>query len=250
MKIVSIQLVSIILTLVFASASDAQEIRPLLNHNEKFTINGKVYKDDLYGFPTYYEDGALNGVAYRIYFHDGSGTFEGVEGNGLERKWNKNKTAAEGLKDIADMDKNWMIHCREDAVDILTCFMVIPGISVFIDTNGQEFVAIHGDGDPRGATVGVRLDSSENFVGGKDSQFGGATAKQIIDRLKSAKKITTSFQGPKDRAGSTTTFHLYGFNEAFTYINWVIDKCKGVYDSRKGARPDTTGSGFQTCNMR
>src|SRR5437773_7877408 len=151
-------LVSIILTLIFTVASNCQEIRSLLDRNEKFTANGKISEDNLYSFPTYHEDGLLNGVAYRIYFLDGSGTFEGVKGNGLERIWNKNKSAAEGLKDIADMKKNWMISCREDAVDILTCIMVIPGISVFIDTRGQEFVAVHGEGDPRGGIDGIRVD--------------------------------------------------------------------------------------------
>lgn len=240
-------LASIILALIFAVASNGQEIRSLLDRNEKFTANGKISEDDLYGFPTYHEDGVLNGVAYRIYFLDGSGTFEGVKGNGIERKWNKNKTAAEGLKDIADMKKNWMISCREDGVDDLVCGMVIPGISVLIDTKGQEIVAVHGEGDPRGAVVGLRLDNGANFAGGKGSQFVGATATQIVEGLKSAKRVTTSFRGPNARTSITKTIDLYAFGEAFTYINWVIGKCKKIYDARKGLQPDFTGGGFQRC---
>lgn len=235
--------VFIVLTLVCATGSNAQEISSLLDHHEKFTANGKIYEDNLYGFPTYHEVGVLNGVAYRIYFLDGSGSFEGAKGNGIDPK-----VIAD--RNIDDFKKNWMISCREDAVDILACGIVIPGISVIIDTKGQDFVAIHGDGDPRGAIVEIRLDNALNFVGGKDSRFDGSTANQIIDRLKTAKQVTTNFRRPNNRQNVTRTFDLYGFNEAFTYVKWVVSKCKKVYDSRKGARPDIGGGGFQTCDLR
>jgi|GEM_PF-4089822 len=234
----------------FASSGWAQdqEVRSLLDRNVKFTPDGKVSEDDLYGFPTYHEDGIFNGVAYRIYYLDGSGTFEGVMGNGLERVWNKNKSAVEGLKDIADMKKNWMVGCREDAVDILTCIMVIPGMSILVNTKGQKIVAIHGDdGDPRGQTVGIRFDNGAKYEGGNDSWLVGATADQIIDGLKTAKKVTTSFRRHGYSMNRTRTLYLYGFNETFTYVNWVVNKCKKTYDARKGLQPDIGGHGFQPC---
>jgi hypothetical protein len=248
---ISRSLVSILLALVFANGSMSQEITPLLNQNEKFTPSGKVYQDDLYGFPTFHEDGVLNGVQYRIYFLDGSGTFEGVKGNGIDRTWNKNESATEGLKYIADMKKNWKILCREDAVDILTCIMVIPGISIILNTKGQQSVAIHGDdGDPLGLIVGIRLENGADFEGGKDSWFVGETAARIIDGLKISKQVTTSFRRANDAPSRRRTLDLYGFNETFTYLNWLINKCKRTYNSREGMQPDLGGGGFQTCKLK
>jgi hypothetical protein len=244
-------LISIILTSICACTSGGQELTPLLNQHEKFTADGKVSEDKLYGFPTYHEDGSLNGVAYRIYFLDGSGTFEGVKGNGIDLKETKNRNVKEGLKNIEDLEKNWKIGCREDAVDVLTCLMIIPGITVFVDTKGQNLVAIHGgNSDPRGTIVGIRLDNGVNFVGGKDSQFDGTTAKQIIDGLKTAKQVTTEFRRANSSVGIAKTLDLYGFNEAFSYINWIMGKCKKVYNARIGIIPNITGGGFQTCNSR
>ncbi len=233
----------IILGLILPSVLVGQEVRSLLNRSEKFTTDGKVYEDDLYGFPTYHEDGSLNGVAYRIYFLDGSGTFEGVKGNGVDPK------VIVG-RNIDDLEKNWMISCREDAVDILTCLMVFPGISVLIDTKGQEFVAIHGDSDPRGAVVEIRFDSAEKVVGGEDSRFGGTTANRIINRLKTANQITTSFERTKTQTHIIRILDLYGFNEALSYVQWVVGKCKSGYDSRKGTQAKITGGGFQTCSSK
>ena len=45
----------------------------------------------------------------------------------------------------------------------------------------------------------------------------------------------------------TRTLYLYGFNETFTYVNWVVNKCKKTYDARKGLQPDIGGHGFQPC---
>ena len=243
MKSFNALLVSILITLTVPGSVTCQDVRSLLDRSTKFTAGGKVFEDDLYGFPTYHEDGVLNGVAYRIYYLDGSGTFEGVKGNGVGAK-----TIAE--RSIDDEKKNWNILCREDAVDIFGCFVGNYSLAVFRDTKGNQFVAVRGHDDPRGATVSVTLDDSLNFTDARDTQFLGATAAKIVERLKTAKQVTTTFRAAKDRPATTTKFEVYGFVEALTYLDWLISTCRKTYDARKGSRPDILGGGYQTCNKK
>lgn len=163
------------------------------------------------------EKGELNGVSYRFSYDDGSGTFVGTQGNTLDPS--------------EDKDSNWSVQCTVDAMtDERHCFMLMNFLTLIVFSSGPPIVLIGQDHDTS-VDVMIRIDAGKPISAHAGTgpryrgQFSAETSATIIKRLKQAQTIVTRHRqfgrGTLDRK-----WNLYGFNEAFAYINWAVAHIK------------------------
>lgn len=202
----------LIMILILGLGVSGQTKADIIPNNERFTPNGIISISPHVGGQI--ETGTVNGVAYRYYYSDGSGTFEGVSGNGI----------TPGAK--YDFKQNWSVSCKKDPIDDSKyCNMSKADLSIFLFSKSGLYVSIGGNNYP-GSDVAIRVDTQPATIGNEKAQFSGDKAKQIIDALKSGKQITTRYQKWPQGYDTTSTFDLSGFNEAFQFINWAFGKIK------------------------
>lgn len=160
------------------------------------------------------EKGVVNGVAYTVYYFDGSGTFIGTEGN---------------VGDFREpVDSNWYVECKKDPIsDKKMCSMHMKDIWLYAYPNGKTVVSVGRDHFPSSTTT-IRIDAGQPFTANanEDGDFPAATSSKIIAKLKIGKTITTRFMRWPYRNWVDTTWDLYGFNEAYSYINWAVKRIK------------------------
>lgn len=77
-----------------------------------------------------------------------------------------------------------------------------------------------------GSLIAIRIDDNEPFRAFEKDNFKGEEALKIINQLKIAKQITTRYTKFPSPGSTDDTFEVYGFNEAFQYINWAFSKIK------------------------
>lgn len=163
------------------------------------------------------EQGMMNGVAYSFFYSDGSGTFAGTQGNTLDPS--------------EDKDSNWSVQCAVDAMtDERRCFMQMNFLVLVVFSSGPPVVLIGQDHDTS-VDVMIRIDAGKPISAHAGTgpryrgQFSAETSAKIIKRLKQAQTIVTRHRqfgrGTLDRK-----WNLYGFNEAFAYINWAVAHIK------------------------
>jgi hypothetical protein len=160
--------------------------------------------------PNRYATGSLNGVAYKYFFSDGSASFEGSRGNGIEYR--------------SGAMANWDIRCEKDPIDdSKSCILSIYDLRILIDSLSGPAVSIGLDTYP-GRSTAIRFDQQPAITGGEIIK--GEQAKRILAELKTAKQVTTRYSPWPSGGNADKTFELYGFNEAFAYVNWVLTKIK------------------------
>lgn len=221
MKLSVTPLVFVFLT-ILVSVTTGQERVDLIQASEPFTPSGLVSMTDVsmenrarasmrmpLEKPHKIESGSLNGVQYRFYYTDGSGSF----GNNLDRIG------------MPDLDNNWRVACKKDAIDDSKyCYMSFHDLTVWKFSSGGYRVSVGGETYP-GSEVAVRIDGAPAITGSKEI-FGGPNADKIIEGLKAGKQVTTRYVRWPAGTNKDDTFQLVGFNEAFSYINWALSKIK------------------------
>lgn len=155
--------------------------------------------------------GRINGVAYRFYYSDGSGTFEGTQGNGVDYR--------------RSMAENWSVGCKKDAIDDSKfCYMQIFDLWIWRFGPERYMVSIGAKHYP-GSGIALRIDQHPASTA-KESGFTGPEALALIEKLKTAKSVTTRFQEWPNGYNTDQTFALYGFAETFQYVNWAYDQIR------------------------
>lgn len=93
--------------------------------------------------------------------------------------------------------------------------------------NGSLRISIGSSHYPS-SSVALRIDSKKPFytTADNDGVFSSAQTKNIIAQLRSGKKITTRYAKWPYRSSVDEIFELYGFNEAYLYIQWALRKIK------------------------
>lgn len=204
--------ISIIIAILFLCGFVSAQTKPyLINTDEKFTLAGKILTKNDFDEPTKKEVGALNAVSYSFYYSDASGSFSGVQSGELNALNYKN---------------NWSVGCKKDAIDdSKICYMSVGGLMVFVEGKDKYVVSVGSHHFP-GTSVAVRIDENAAIKGGVDGDFSGTEASGIINQLKSGKKITTRYRKFPNEYNTDETIEIYGFKEAFQYINWAFSKIK------------------------
>jgi hypothetical protein len=154
------------------------------------------------------EGGSLNGVRYRFYYTDGSGTFAGAKGNSL--------ASTERAQD------NWSTSCSKDAMnDSVRCYATIRDLMVAVHKDGSHYLVVGSDHYP-GSDVAIRLDKSAPLVVSSKVQYAPPQSNQILGRLKNGMTVSTRYQEWPYKGYKDSTFELYGFEEVYSYLQWAV----------------------------
>ena len=206
----------IFIATLFAIPSFAQttNVPQMIISSEPFSSEGKVELSEMQIATrtniNKIESGSINGVSYRFYYSDGSGTFAGQKGNDTEPG--------------NFIGSNWNIGCEKDAVtDKKQCHMNLKNLWIFVYPNGRATVSVGSDHFP-GSSVTVRIDSGAPITtsAGGDGNFSAPSSAKIIERLSRAKTITTRYMKWPYRSWVDDTWDVYGFNEALKYLKWAV----------------------------
>lgn len=198
-------------TLTPVTASAQSGIEPGRFKSEiLFTPNAKIEANDGHKI----ESGTLNGVAYRIYHADGSGSFAGKPGNVL--------SALEG--------GNWQTSCQKDSMDDTKYCDMKKGtlwLTVNPKSKRETDIVIGLDNFP-GTNVGIRVDKLKAIysVANGDGHFSNAQSLRIIEQLKKGETFITNYTEWPDRSIKEATWETYGFNECFQYITWAVERIR------------------------
>jgi hypothetical protein len=207
--------------LLFASAiATAQTIvKPsLIESDSAFTTEGKVGTLELRPSSKVevhkIESGVLNGVHYRFFYTEGSGTFSGTPSN---------------VGHFSEPEEsNWHTGCKKDPItDSKVCFMHMKDLWVFASPNSKPSVSI-GRGHYPGSTVTIRLDQ-ENPVSNTSKgggMFSPEASADLVEKLKAAKSVTTRYMQWPYQSWKDETWKVFGFAETLQYITWAVEHIK------------------------
>ena len=207
----------VIIFFAFTSISDSegkktnQNKGDLINTSDQFTKNGKIkFKTFLDGLSKY-ETGFINGIAYRFFYSDGSGTFSGKPGLSVEELYHSD---------------TWHVAFKKDPIDdTIGAVMSIKDLIIYVLENQEILVGIGTNHNP-GSEIVIRFGNELPIKGGTDGILNADQSKEIIEKLKTAKQITTRYQNWPYKVNVDKTWELYGFTETLQYINWAISKIK------------------------
>ena len=178
--------------------------------NSPFSPNAQVLKDEQ---GQIIEHGAINGVKYRVYYTDGSGSFLGKKG---------------GTLDWTEYQENWRVGCRKDAMsDEVSCSASVHDLHLsIVNWRGGKFlyVAIIGSNHYPGSKVAIRFDRETPILGGRINGYAFENAETIMARLAKAETVTTRYQKWPYRAPVDRTWEVYGAKEVIDYLKWAVTR--------------------------
>lgn len=159
----------------------------------------------------YEESGEINGVKYNIKYN-GTGIFAGGKDNDID-----------GLR--YDFRYNWRVLCTKDAItDTKSCTLLKPDIAITIDPDGKYLIGIGHDHFP-GSGIFLRIDN-ETSVSAPSRAFDFSTSKMLVEKMKSAKFITTRYTEWPYQNNIDKSSTMFGFNEALQYMLWAVKRIK------------------------
>ncbi|HVI26006.1 MAG TPA: hypothetical protein VM576_07440 [Xanthomonadaceae bacterium] len=195
-------------------AKDRIEKPTLLKPTVPFTPDGVVSEKELELLSRVeinkIEEGSLNGIHYRIYYTDGSGTFSGAPDGSLTT----------GFR----LGEDWSTSCKKDPMDdTKSCYIQRKDLWVWLYPGGRLKIFIGGDQYP-GTSASVRIDSNQAIRSPSDSEgvFTAAQSKQILQQLRSGARVATRYIDWPYRSAVDDSFDLHGFDEAYQYIQWAL----------------------------
>lgn len=154
------------------------------------------------------ETGEKDGVLYRVYYTDGSGTFAGSSDSKL---------------DYSERD-NWSVACRKDVMDDSRyCYMHRGDLWVFAYSDGKRRVSIGGDTYP-GTPTTLRVDANAPLNSPNDTEgtFGPSNSEKAIAQMRAGAKVATRYIDWPYRTNVDSVTSLYGFKEAYAYLEWAL----------------------------
>lgn len=217
-----------ILTTILANVAFAQTVRPVsLSSLDLFSPNGKIEEQKLINTSYTLETGTINGVAYKFWHSEGSGYFSGVRN--YEGNFSNITNRGDYQTDYTIARKeHWEVLCKKDSIsDSKSCHLKKGGLWVYAYGKGKNQISIGHDHYPR-STVAIRINDGQVFTvpSNNDGDFSVSASAKIIQQLKSANSVTTRYMEWPYQTWKDNSFDLYGFNEAFQYINWAVSQIK------------------------
>ena len=160
------------------------------------------------------ESGILNGVAYRVYYSDGSGFFAGTAGNTGHQS--------------EPLDSNWSVACKKDSMnDTKQCYMKMKDLWIFVYPKSKVSISVGHDRYPR-SSVAIRIDQGKPFetLPKDEGQFSSIVSVKLIPLLGKSQTITTRFVKWPQQNWIDKSWEMYGFNETYKYISWAVEHIK------------------------
>lgn len=150
--------------------------------------------------------GDFNGIKYRVYYSDGSGTIQGEKNNTL---------------DFSERDSNWSLQCLVDGMaDTHMCHIRKGDLYVWLSSDGSPFVSIGNNHYP-GTGVAIRIDKLKPIDTQDKGFVASSTVEKILSELKSGNIVMTRYQKWPYKAYVDRTVNLYGFKEAYEILKKV-----------------------------
>lgn len=147
------------------------------------------------------EEGQINDVIYRFYYSDSGGPF------------NSNGT-------------KWSVYCTKDQItDRKNCVMSTDGLLVVLYPRGVSAISIGADHFP-GSAIIIRIDGGKAISAANGGPFSKQASQDIVKRLVNAKKVNTRYMEWPYQTWDDKTFDLYAFKEAYSYMQWAINRIK------------------------
>lgn len=195
-----------------ALALERVEKPDLIEAASPFSEQGKVEKNEMRLHSrvevSRVESGDLNGVKYRFWYADGSGTFAGTRGNSLSL--------------TERTQSNWATRCVKDAMnDSVRCMATTRDLTLSVRKDGSYFVVIGSDHYP-GTDVAIRIGKSIPVTASSEVQFRPPKSSQLLEQMRNGVTITTRYQEWPYKEYRDSTFELYGFDEVRSYLQWAV----------------------------
>ncbi len=174
------------------------------------------------GKPEIVERGAINGIAYEIDYS--MGKVHGARFDGQVRQDVSGIGQEELERRFGGKYERQIIACSKDAIsDAISCVMTLPGLSVWY-SGGNSYSLTPGFRSTPGTVMAVRIDADKPVFGGE--VINGIKASSLIERMKTAKKVTVrATKWPRDY-GTDEIFEPRGFTEALTFMKWYFNQMK------------------------
>ena len=154
------------------------------------------------------EEGEVNGVRYRFFYTDGSGSFAGKPGNSL--------TPSETMRE------NWRVGCNKDIMsDRVSCYAKILDLTIVITDERLRFVRVGKDHYP-GSEVANRAGRYATHVASSGEQYGCSESREILSEMQNGTTVSTRYQEWPRKSFRDQSFELYGFEEVYAYIQWAV----------------------------
>lgn len=151
------------------------------------------------------ETGVLNGIKYRFYYTDGSGSVQGLTENVLDVLKDKN-------------GENWSIRCRKDEMnDTHYCAMTRQALTVGAFDTSSHFVSVGSEHFP-GSSIVARVDKQDPVTAAAKSGFTTSQETSLIAAMSSGTSVLTRYVQWPYQTNKDKKISLYGFKSALEII--------------------------------
>ena len=177
---------------------------------ESCAISGD-YPDFRYLMRQDIERGTIDGVRYRIYKSDGSGSVQGLPTNTLSVIRDKHYT-------------NWDLSCNIDLIeDTHSCTLRRANMWLVKASSGLTIIGV-GHSHYPGTDVVIRIDGKTPFRANKKNtfSFSRARAEAIIAELKTGRTFITRYQEWPYQSYKDERASLFGFKAALAVLDWLV----------------------------
>ncbi len=155
------------------------------------------------------EVGEFNGLKYRVFHSDGSGSLQGLRTNDLSIR-DKSRT-------------NWSFRCKRDEFDDTHwCQVSREDLAVTIWKDKSIVVTVGAKHYP-GTDVSVRIDSHDPHTAGEKTGFGTKVSQEILDELLAGESVMTRYQKWPYKRYIDQRVPLFGFTEAWALLNRIYN---------------------------
>ncbi|MCJ7662980.1 MAG: hypothetical protein MUO24_01930 [Desulfobacterales bacterium] len=154
------------------------------------------------------EEGTYDGVRYRIFFSDGSGSIQGLPTNTLYYVKDKYGT-------------NWSTQCKLDEMDDTHwCSLNKGDLRVGIWKDGTLFVSVGSSHYPN-SKIAVRVDKNKPISASEKSGFTKAQSEAIIEELMKGNSVLTRYQEWPYQSNKDKSVDLFGFPQAWEILQKI-----------------------------
>jgi len=158
-----------------------------------------------------YEQGTMNGAAYKISYADGSAVIQG-------------RSDIPPL--LTDYTDNWRLVCKQaGAAPLYRCTLSRGDLRVEKDTNGQQRLGI-GENHRKDSELLLRVDTNWAVTAPAASGFSTDQTLQLLAQMSNGKKADTRYYHAERQGSSDKTMTLFGFNQAVTIMDNVLKQLK------------------------
>lgn len=197
--------------------SFGQDSKDLIPSYLKFTPDSVIQRETSVidpRRPSQTASGRLNGVAYKFYYSDGSGRFEGSDGLGID--------VTRGGMSV--LDQSWSVACKKDAIDDSVHCSAIRGDLWIFKTKTRTIVSVLGTKEP-GSKIAIRVDENPAFTA-PEAVGWVETSEPILRQLLAGKKAVTRYTRWPEGTHADKEIGLYGLSAVMAYLDWAIQQIK------------------------